>query len=194
MPIYRYQDPPTRRECRQCYETKPTATEFDWSLGWPRTKCKECRRENDRARYADRSAAQTHRDLLNAQRRQRYARAKLRAAALVTYAALCAVDRQRVDAVAKKAQEAKKRAERLRAAKLTYGRWREREIRAGRMQRPPNVNPFTGKPRPTDDQIASRIAAKAEDAPRPQPPRWAELQAESDRVTAERLGQRSGVR
>lgn len=187
MPIYRYQEPPTKRQCRDCHVFKFTASQFDWVKGWPSTRCKDCRREHDQQRYRDKVADEAHREHLNAQRRARYRLAKERAAQAAAYEALPAHERARVDEAARKAKEDLEAAERLREAKVALGRWREREIRAGRMQRPPNVNPYTGKPRPTKEEREINAAQRTEDAPRPKPARWAALMAESEWLTAIRL-------
>lgn len=184
MPTYRYLEPPSARQCTQCHTMKPAADCFDWKHGWPRSYCKDCRRDNDRARYARKVSAPAGRDHINAQRRDRYARAKVNAAWLAFYSALPEAERARLDEGLRKTQEALKAAATLRDHRLAYGRWREREIREGRMQRPPNINPFTGKPRPTDDEKASKLASRAENGPRAAPPRWAALMAESDRLAA----------
>lgn len=187
MPTYRYLDPPAHRECRQCFTAKPTATDFDWRRGWPGPVCKECRRESHRQRYADRAFEQAHRDILNAQRRARYARAKEREAATAARAAMSPTERLRAEADDKRREVARSVSERIREARLSYGRWREREIRAGRMQRPANVNPYTGDPRPTKEEREARKAQRQEDLPRPKPPRWAEMTAAYERWRAERL-------
>lgn len=193
MPTYRFLDPPERRNCFQCCQTKATITEFDWVNGWPAARCKDCRRENHRNSYATKAAQQTHRDHLNAQRRARYARAKRKATSLAAYEALPEAERVRLDGIALEAQEAREVAKSIREAKLTYGRWREREIRAGRMTRPPPINPYTGKPRPTKAEAREKRAIREEDAPRPKPPRWADLLAGSERLTVERRARRSAA-
>lgn len=190
MPIYRYQEPPTKRQCRDCHAFKFTASQFDWVKGWPSTHCKECRREHDQRRYHDKVANQANREHMNAQRRARYRLAKERAAQAAAYDALPAHERARIDEAARKAKADLEAAERLRAAKVAYGRWREREIRAGRMQRPPNVNPYTGKPRPTKEEQAQAAARRTEDAPRPAPPRWSELMQASKLMDSQRLAAR----
>lgn len=172
MALYRHLDPPTDLRCIQCHILKPTATESDWQYGWPRPRCRECRRENQRARQAILRTQEPYRTARNADTRRRYALAKQIAAGTVT------------PPTPKVPTDAEQAAAKLKAARVAYGRWKEREIRAGRMQRPPNINPYTGQPRPTGIEKIQRIAQKAEDAPRPRPPRWAELMQEAERLQA----------
>lgn len=194
MPIYRYQEPPTKRQCLDCRVLKFTASQFDWVKGWPSTRCKDCRREHDQRRYRDKVADEANREHLNAQRRARYRLAKERAAQAAAYDALPAHERVRIDEAARKAKEDLGAAQRLREAKVALGRWREREIRAGRMQRPPNVNPYTGEPRPTKEERTLRLSQRDEDAPRPKPPGFAALVEKSNQVSAARRARQRTAR